>query len=373
MKVIVIGAGIVGASAAYHLARKGADVTVVDRTHEGQATPAGAGIVCPWISSLTEDDPKRYHIGKAGAIYYLSLIRMLEEDGVQNTGYGLVGALAIGKNDEELASIEEQVRRRKSETPEVGEIRRLSDREAKALFPPLKEGVAGVYISGAARVDGALFRDALKRGAEKHGARFLSGEAGLMIEGEKVTGVRVGDEALAGEAVVFAGGTWAKELFEPFGINLEIEPERGQIARLVLPGEDTSSWPMIHPLDGHYIVPFEGSRIVVGATREEDAGFDYRMTAGGVKEILDEAISVAPDLADSTFEEIRVGFRPVGKDKLPLVGEIPSLKGLIVATGLGSLGLTTGPFVGSLAAGLALGEEVEFDLLPYEPLRHMKV
>ena len=54
MKVVVVGAGILGASTAYHLAREGCEVTLVDRADEGRATAAGAGIVCPW-GSPTED------------------------------------------------------------------------------------------------------------------------------------------------------------------------------------------------------------------------------------------------------------------------------------------------------------------------------
>ncbi|VEF49519.1 glycine/D-amino acid oxidase [Bacillus freudenreichii] len=370
MKVIVVGSGIVGASAAYHLAKKGAEVVVMDQGHEGQATPAGAGIVCPWISREKEDHPDRYAVAKAGACYYPKLIAMLEQDGVTDTGYSLVGALAISDKDEVLAEIEEKVKSRKAETPEVGEVRRLTAEEAQAHFPPLKEGIAAVYVSGAARVDGASLRDSLKRGAEKHGAQFYSGEASLEVAEGRVLGIRTSDKFIASDSVVVAGGAWASRLFEPLGIDIAIEPERGQIAHLVLSGEDTGNWPIIHPMEGHYLVPFEGSRVVAGATREAGTGFDYRMTAGGVKEVLDEALAVAPGLKDSTLKEVRVGFRPVCPDNLPSIGAIQSVEGLVVANGLGSLGLTMGPYAGAVAARLALGEEVGLDLSPYDPLRH---
>lgn len=365
MKVIVMGSGIVGASAAYHLAKKGVEIVVVDRCHEGQATAAGAGIVCPWL----EEEPDRYALYKAGACYYPTLVSMLEEDGENNLSYAMVGALAVSNDKDELSKIERELEKRKMDCPEVGEVRRLSPEEAQALFPPLRSDLEAVYIGGAARVDGILLRDALKRGAEKHGAEFLSGEASLTVKEGKVTGVHVNDQIITADAVIVAAGAWMSRLLEPLGLDVYVEPQRGQIVHLRIPEQDTSEWPVIIPQSSHYLVSFDESRVVAGATRETGSGFDYRVTAGGVKEVLDEALSVAPGLSDGTVDEIRVGFRPFGKDGLPLLGEISSVRGLVIANGLGSSGLTMGPYVGMTAANLVLGDDVEMDISAYDPLR----
>jgi D-amino-acid dehydrogenase len=79
MRIVVVGAGILGASTAYHLARDGADVAIVDQAHEGQATAAAAGIICPWASSV--DDPAFYELYAAGARYYTDLVPALSELG----------------------------------------------------------------------------------------------------------------------------------------------------------------------------------------------------------------------------------------------------------------------------------------------------
>ena len=71
--IVVIGAGIVGASAAYHLAKAGADVTVIDRFDRGQATDAAAGIVCPWLSQRR--NKAWYELVKGGARHYPQLIK----------------------------------------------------------------------------------------------------------------------------------------------------------------------------------------------------------------------------------------------------------------------------------------------------------
>jgi D-amino-acid dehydrogenase len=116
------------------------------------------------------------------------------------------------------------------------------------------------------------------------------------------------------------------------------------------------------------MLAFDDGRIVAGATRETGSGFDYRITPAGLAEILGQALAVAPGLADGTYLETRVGFRPMGPGLRPLLGPVPGLTGLVVATGLGATGLTMGPLAGSLAAQAALGLPPALDLGPFAPL-----
>ena len=367
MKVVVIGAGIVGASTAYHLARKGVEVVVVDKVHLGQATAAGAGIVCPWITRV--EDPEWYTIARNGALYYPELVSALQEDGEVDLGYKMVGALAVNADDEQLDAIEQRILEKKIDTPEVGEVTRLSAEEAKKLFPPLNDSLKAVHVTGGARVDGRSLRDAMQRAAEKHGVRRYTGEAMLMVVDGKVTGVKVDGTEIAADKVIAATGAWTKQTLAPFGIDIPIEPQRGQIIHFTLSNEDTSEWPVILPQNSYYMLAFDDSRVVVGATRESGTGFDYRHTAVGVKEVIEAGLDVAPGLSDSTIKEVRIGFRPAGPDILPLLGIVPDLEGLIISTGLGASGITMGPYVGVLAGELALENEIDIDLSPYNPLR----
>jgi D-amino-acid dehydrogenase len=128
--------------------------------------------------------------------------------------------------------------------------------------------------------------------------------------------------------------------------------------------------PVIVPvLTNYYVLGFPDSRIVLGATREPGSGFDFRVTAGGVAEVLQEGLRIAPGLKDATLAEVRVGFRPMSRDGLPLLGQPGSTTGLILATGLGRYGLTLGPFVGLLAAQLALKEPTSLDPSSFTPDR----
>lgn len=368
MRVAVVGAGVLGASAAFHLALAGAEVVLVDRAHEGRATAAGAGIVSPWSSEVA--DPEWRRIADAGARYYPALVRLLAERGEADVGYRRVGSLCVATERSDLDRIERAVLARRAEAPEAGEVSRLSPAEARRLFPPLHPDLAAVRVGGGARVDGRLLADALRRAAERRGARVHAGAvSGLLGGGGRVTGVRVGAEAVAADAVVVAAGAWAPALLEPVGIALAVSPQRGQISHLRLEGAATGSWPVVLPPGSHYLLAFDDARVVVGATRETGAGFDCRVTAAGQAEVLNQALAVAPGLASATLVETRIGLRPVGPDVRPMLGPVAGLGGLVIGNGLGPSGLTIGPYAGRLLAQAALGEAPDTDLTPYDPLR----
>ncbi len=364
MQVVVLGAGILGASAAYHLAREGAGVTIVDAARPGRATAAGAGIVCPWVTGA--EDPTFFALYERGARYYPELMAALGELGAGETGYARVGALCVADDAGTLDAIEHLARRRASSAPEAGEIRRLRPATARTLFPPLREGLSALSVSGGARVDGRRMTAALLSAAARFGATRREGMAALEASGACAPRVRLGAERLAADAVVLAAGAWAPALLSPLGRALAIAPQRGQIVHLGLPGQDTSHWPVILPTGSHYLLAFEDSRVVVGATRE-DAGFDDRVTARGMAEVLAEAFRIAPGLADATVLETRVGFRPVGPDIRPMLGPVADISGLFIGNGLGAAGLTIGPYAGRLLAALVLGRKPDIDLAPFAP------
>jgi D-amino-acid dehydrogenase len=367
VKVVVIGAGVLGASTAYHLVRAGAEVVIVDPLREGRATAAGAGIVCPWSSQVT--DPHWYALSAAGARYYPELVQMLTEDGEGDLSYRRVGALNVPAEPAELDRLEAQVRKRVQTAPEAGAVSRLSPDEARALFPALREGQAALHIAGAARVDGRLLAAAMVAAARKHGATSHAEAASLVVEGGAVRGVQVGGAVIGADQVVVTAGAWAGGLLEPLGLRLAVQPQRGQIIHLHLPGVDTRNWPVLLPMTSHYLLAFDDERVVIGATREPGTGFDYRVTAGGMAEVLNAGLAVAPGLASATIRETRIGFRPMGPDLRPLLGRVPGVDGLVIGNGLGASGLTVGPYAGVLLAAATLGQTQPIDLSPYDPLR----
>lgn len=364
MKVVVVGGGILGTSAGYHLARAGAEVVLIDAELEGSATAAGAGIINPW-SGRRAVDRHWFALGNAGAQYYPELIASLTEDGEQETSYRRVGAMLVSADPAELDGAEGQVRALAAQAAMAGPVSRLSAAEARGLFPPLRPDLQAIHIGGGARVDGLKLVASLRRAAVRHGVEERRAQAALLLAGGRVRGVTCGGATVAADAVVLAAGAWAAALAAQVGLPLPITPQRGQIIHLQMPGADTSAWPVISPLADHYMLAFDDSRVVVGATRETGSGFDYRLTAGGVAHVLNNALSVAPGLGVAKLLETRIGFRPMIDGDRPILGAAPGVEGLFIGNGLGPAGLTLGPVAGKLLAQAVLGQATEVDLAPY--------
>jgi D-amino-acid dehydrogenase len=363
-KIIIIGAGILGASMAYHLAKQNAEVIIVDREDTGQATDAAAGIVCPWLSQRRNQ--AWYRLAKGGARYYPELIAQLEANGEQNTGYKRVGAISLHTDIHKLEQMAERARKRREDAPEIGEIKILTPMETKGLFPPLAEEFGSVYISGGARVNGRALCKALIRACIKDGVNFLKGNASLVCKQNRVIGIKLEEKTVFADQVIVTAGAWASELLKPLGVDFLIKPQKAQIVHLHLPETDTGSWPVVMPPNNQYLLTLETGRVIVGSTHENEAGFDARVTAGGVNEILGKVLEIAPGLTNSTFVETRVGFRPVAPGFLPVAGALPDYEGIYLANGLGASGLTSGPYLGAELAKLVLGRETEIDFSSYD-------
>lgn len=364
-RILIIGGGILGASAAYHLAKAGRDVTIIDRGERGQATGAAAGIISPWLSQRR--NKAWYALAKGGAAFYPSLIDSLEQDGETSTGYKRVGAVSVHTDPAVLDLAEERAYSRREDAPEIGEILRLSEEETGERVPMLADDFASVWIGGAARVNGRQLLEALLSASKKHGARVIGGSATVSAEEGKVNGVIVDGRLIEGDTVIVAAGAWAPGAVAPLGLNVDVRSQKAQILHLRLDDRSTGEWPVIMPPRRHYIVPSEDGRIVVGTTHEDEHSFELEPTAGGIHEMLDKALVTAPALADAAFEEAKVGYRPFTADNLPVMGPLGGVGGLYFANGLGSSGLTVGPFLGTELAKMVLGEPLNIDPALYDP------
>ena len=117
------------------------------------------------------------------------------------------------------------------------------------------------------------------------------------------------------------------------------------------------------------MVAWPDSRVVAGATRETGSGFTPHTTTAGVREVLGEALRVAPGLANAEVREIRVGLRPFTADTLPVLGPVPGIRGAFLVTGHGPSGLTLGPYCAKLVTAQMLGKTPEADLGPFSVAR----
>jgi D-amino-acid dehydrogenase len=369
---IVVGGGIVGASAAYHLARLGAQVTLIDQAQAGQATAAGAGIIAPGTGF--SQPAAFFPLAFRAAAYYEELLAHLAEDGESRTGYETVGLLQIATTEPEAARLPILLRlldeRRAAGVHNLGEVHLLDSQQTRKLFPALGTVQGAIHVSGAARLDGRLMRAALRGAAQLRGTRIVVSEraATLVREGTRVSRVDVDGQTFAARWVILATGAWSGQCAQALDIELPIYPQRGQILHLQGP-QEAGQWPIVMNFRSYYLLTFPGGRVVAGATREHQAGFAVQATAGGVDEVLNETLRMAPDLGSATLHEVRVGLRPATPDGLPVLGRIAQIDNLFLATGHGASGLQVGPYSGALVASLVAGHRPVLDLSPFSAER----
>lgn len=357
---IVVGGGILGASTAYHLAKRKVKVTLVDRQDQGQASAAAAGIICPWISQRR--NKKWYALVKNGANYYKELVAELEAIGETTIGYKQVGAIALQNDPKKLQKMLERAMEKRVDAPEIGELKLLSPEETKRRFPLISEDFTSLYVEGAARVDGRAMRDALISAAQKLGAEVIYGNA-TFSDGI----LNVNGQQMNADKIVLTAGAWGNELPQELGVDMKVSFQKAQIMHLEVNNMDTGEWPVVLPPTNQYLLTFDNGKVVAGSTYEENTGYDIRVTEAGTKDLLENAISIASSLSNATIEEVRVGFRPYTTEFLPVIGKLPGYESIYFSNGLGASGLTAGPFVGSELAKLILEEETVLDLTDYAP------
>jgi D-amino-acid dehydrogenase len=349
-------------------------VLVVDRNDPGQATAAGAGIISPG-TSIHLPGPS-LPLSRAAVDYYPALVAQLAEDGECDTGYASPGTLFVFLDDDEHARLPEIKAYAEGLKADgfrsIGEITVLDGKGAKEAFPALADIPGALHLSEGSRVDGRLIRDALRRASLSRGVTEVVGSASVSRKADRVVSVQAGPDTFTTGAVLIAGGAWTAELGSALNVQIPVTPQRGQILHFDVPNVDTSGWSIIHGFHNHYLLGFPANRVVAGATRENDTGFDYRQTASGVHQELGEALRVAPGLGHATLAEIRVGFRPSSADTLPMLGRLPGTHNAYVATGHGPGGLQLGPVSAAAVSDLMVGVTPALSLDAYSPDRFIQ-
>jgi D-amino-acid dehydrogenase len=208
-------------------------------------------------------------------------------------------------------------------------------------------------------------RGALRTAALGLGCVEIQGEAAIVRASQSLQVILPDGAHVQPDAVIIASGAWSTSLVSVTGQRIPVVPQRGQIAHFLWKDDSTSSWPSVETESRFYMLAFADGRVVSGATRELESGFDPRLTASGMHEVLTQALRIAPGLADTTVAEFRVGLRPFSPDGRPFIGSIPGTTNGWICTGHGPSGLTLGPLSGEVLAGMINGEPPVIDMHPY--------
>jgi len=155
--------------------------------------------------------------------------------------------------------------------------------------------------------------------------------------------------------------------------NENITPLVGDDVKIQLSDNNTGDYPVIMPEGELDIIPFEDGVVSVGATHENEMGFDLEVDKEQLDTFGNEAKQFLRNLEDADIINERVGIRAYTSDYSPFFGEVPKLKNVYAISGLGSSGLTTGPIIGYSVANLILGNENELEAENYNIENYIKL
>jgi glycine oxidase len=363
---VVVGGGVIGLGIAWRATQAGMTVTVVDEAPGRGASWAAAGMLAP-VTELHYGEDELLALNLASAARWPGFAAEVEEASGQPVGYRPGGTLAVARDADDIAALEDLYRFQLR----CGlDVQRLRSRECRQLEPGLHPSIrGGVLAAGDHQVDNRALVLALLGACERAGVRMLAGRvAELATQADRVTGVVLaGGEAHSAGTVVLAAGCWSGRLG---GLAAEalvpVRPVKGQLLYLRGPADQPLCSGNVRGLEV-YVVPRGDGRVVVGATVEEQ-GFDTRVTAGSVHDLLRAAMELLPDTAQLELLETVVGLRPGSPDNAPMLGPAGP-EGLVVATGHYRNGILLTPVTADAVAELlATGQAPEL-IAPFGPGR----
>jgi glycine oxidase len=333
--VVVVGGGLIGLATAWRLAVDGVRVTVCDPTPGEQTSNVAAGMLAPVTEvEFGEDDLLALNLASVDA--WPGFATELEELTGQPAGLHQTGTLSVAYDVDDVAVL----RRVADYQRRLGlEVEVLSGRDARRREPMLATGVSGgVWVPGDHSVDNRQAVATLLRAVELSGVQLIRQRVARVItSGTTATGVLLdnGETVDAGQIVV-AAGPWSSQLDGvPEELRAPVRPVKGEVLRLRVPEAYRPA--LQHTVRATargfsvYLVPRPGGELVVGATTTE-LGYDTRVLAGGVFNLLRDARTVLPITDELELVEAIAGLRPATPDNAPILG--PSgLDRLLWATG----------------------------------------
>ena len=347
-EVIIVGGGIIGLSVAWQLLRDGIDAVVIDPAPGTGASHAAAGMLAPIHEAYWGET----HILELNLAASQAWPAFADELGVDSVDYRRNGMLMAAYDTDDKALLDNLGDLHEQEGLPVD---RLRSRDCRLREPLLAPGVrGGVYSPLDHQVN-----------PRQVVAELLKRVPIITVAAIDVASNRIASDdgrVMACQQVVVAAGAWTGRL-----LGVPIRPIKGQIIRLSGP-EGLLRLPVRGVVRGSsvYAVPRSDGEIVVGATQEEQ-GFDTRVTAGGVYELLRDVLALLPGLSEIDLVETWAGLRPGAPDNAPIIGTGDD--GIVYATGHYRNGILTAPITAAAVAALVQGRKPSMDLSPFSPSR----
>ncbi|HEX7901418.1 MAG TPA: FAD-dependent oxidoreductase [Planctomycetota bacterium] len=350
--VLIVGAGAIGATTAYELRREGLSVALLDKGPAGrEASWASAGMIQPYGGDGWAGQAARL----SRELYDDLEPRLFEETG-KRIGYGGEGGLVLAVDDDEAAAIQRR----------EGFLDRKAVHEREPGLPA--SVVAALLIPSHRYLDARTYTAVVVEAARKKGVTVKESAAvtGILWDGERVIGVKAGEESIQAGTVVIAAGAWSGKI-EP-RLALPIKPVRGQIQSLAGPKGGLK-----HNLQrmsaGGYATPRADGRVIVGAT-SEDAGYEKAVTPEGLAALAEMTRALVPHIADRKPLDTWSGLRPGSPDGSPAIGPDPrATSGFLWASGHGGYGMMQCPATAKVVADLVMKRAPRIPLASVAPSR----
>jgi sarcosine oxidase subunit beta len=350
--IVILGAGVMGASIAFHLARrKAGKIVVIDKAHVGQG---GSG-----RSSALVRMHYSYRPEVQLALVSLQMFQHWRDVVGTEGDYRKTGFVRIvhpGESDRLKQNVDMQRK--------LGVNVRLIDRhELKELEPDwqVDEVELAAYEPDSGYGDGAgVANDFLTR-AREMGVTYLSKTQAIefLIENRRVRGVRTDHGEIAAPIVVAATGPWTRTLFQKIGIDLPIETEYHQVAILRnAPDMRGGGCACIDSVSATYFRSDAHDKFLIGdfyGQRPADPdNFPQRASGDGLEEIIERASRRIPKLENAEVMRGVTGVYDMTPDSRPLLGEVSGVTGLHICAGFSGMGFKISPAIGLMMSELLL-------------------
>ncbi|HEX9653699.1 MAG TPA: glycine oxidase ThiO [bacterium] len=363
--ILIIGGGIIGCSIAWRLAQQKARVTVIEKGEPGlEASWAAAGMLAPQSESAHGLRDAMSALCYASHALYPEFIDELQAASGVNIGYRTTGSIYLAADFNEAEALAGLVERQLTAGRRAEE---LSHQQLHEMEPALTSNIeAAIFLPDDHHVDNRALMKALVSAGSAVGVKFLNHTqvVGLVVKHDRAAGLRTATGVLECDKVINAAGCWAGVVETGNRLKLPLRPIRGQIVCLEMQPQPLHH--LIHSA-GCYLVPWPDGRILVGATLE-NAGFDKRVTAAGVQQLLAAAIKSVPALASASMRDTWAGLRPDTPDNLPILGET-AIANLFAATGHFRNGILLAPITAKLVSEVVLSGESPVSLGAFRPQR----
>jgi glycine oxidase len=347
----VIGAGLIGLTAAVALAERQLTTAVIGERRPGEASPAAAGMLAP---SVERASGPAHDFGVAARDRYPQYVEFLAERTGTRVPLNRLGILQLALSEKGINGL------RRTALPGSSW---LDAKEVAELEPALSHGLGAMYSPDDGAVDNTALLKALEMlvVSSDRISKIDDAVTGIHAENDSCTIETRSGRQLETQFVVVAAGAWAGKI-NGAPLARAVEPARGQLVIYPL-------CPLRHVVYGPrgYVVP-RGDGTIGGSTME-NAGFDPEITEEGIRKVRDAAEEICPALGSTAQPKAWAGLRPITPDMLPIIGPDPDHPSIIYACGHSRNGVLMAPLTGDVVADLVTGTPLSHDLSQFRPGR----